>query len=98
MIITNKVSQASDLITIENYVKNSESIDSSQIDMPRLSQSKSYLKIIGIPYFSNRNLQDCLNSSDIENIIKHNYIFNNVTLVSKLRVIKVSPKSDITII
>ena len=28
-IVTNKVSQASDLTTIENYVKNSESIDSS---------------------------------------------------------------------
>ena len=66
--------------------------------MPHLSQSKSYLKIIGILYFSNRNLQDCLNSSDIENIIKRNHIFNNVTLVSKLRVIKVSPKSDMAII
>ena len=37
MIITNKVSQASDLTTIENYVKNSESIDSSQVDTPHLS-------------------------------------------------------------
>jgi len=97
-IITNKISQASNLITIENYVKNSESIDSSQIDMPRLPQSKSYLKIIGIPYFPNGNLQDCLNSSDVENIIKQNHIFNNVTLVSKLRVIKVSPKSDMAIV
>ena len=55
MIITNKVSQASDLTTIENYMKNSESIDSSQVDTPCLPQSKSYLKIIGIPYFLNRN-------------------------------------------
>ena len=35
-IITNKVSQMSDLITIENYIKNLESIDSSQVDMPYL--------------------------------------------------------------
>ena len=35
-IVTNKVSQASDLITIENYVKNSESINLSQVDMPCL--------------------------------------------------------------
>jgi len=35
-IVTNKVSQASDLTTIENYVKNSESIDSSQVDTLRL--------------------------------------------------------------
>jgi len=97
-IITNKVLQASNLITIENYVKNSESIDSFQIDTPRLPQSKSYLKIIGIPYFPNGNLQDRLNSSDVENIIKQNHISNNVILASKLRVIKVSPKLDMAII
>ena len=97
-IVTNKVSQASDLTTIENYVKNSESIDSSQVDTPRLSQSKSYLKIIEIPYFPNGNLQDHLSASDVETIIKQNHIFNNVTLVSKLRVIKVSPKLDMAII
>ena len=33
-IVTNKVSQASGLTTIESYVKNSERIDSSQVDMP----------------------------------------------------------------
>ena len=97
-IVTNKVSQASNLTTIESYMKNLESIDSSQVDMPWLLQLKSYLKIIGIPYFPNRNFQDHLNSSDIENIIKQNHIFNNVTLASKPRVIKVSPKSDMAII
>jgi len=73
-IITNKVSQASDLTTIENYIKK------------------------GISYFPNGNLQERLNSSDVENIIKQNHIFNNVTLVSKPRVIKVSPKSDMAIV
>ena len=97
-IVTNKVSQASDLTTIENYVKNFKSIDSSQVDTPCLPQSKSYLKIIGIPYFPNGNLQEHLNCSDVENIIKQNHIFNNITLVSKPRVIKVLPKSDMAIV
>jgi len=97
-IVTNKVSQASDLTTIENYIKNSKSIDSSQVDMPCLSQSKSFLKIIDIPYFPNGNLQERLNSLDVENIIKQNYIFNNVTLASKPRVIKVLPKSNMAIV
>ena len=97
-IVTNKVSQISNLITIENYVKNSESINLSQVDMPHLPQSKSYLKIIEISYFPNGNLQDHLNASDVKIIIKQNYIFNNVTLTSKPRVIKVSPKSDMAII
>ena len=97
-IVTNKVSQASGLTTIENYMKNSESIDSSQVDTPCLPQSKSYLKIIGIPYFLNGNCQEHLNSSNIESIIKQNHMFNNITLVSKPRVIKVLPKSDMAIV
>ena len=97
-IVTNKVSQPSDLITIENYVKNLESIDSSQVDTPHLPQSKSYLKIIGIPYFSNGNLQDHFNANKVKTIIKQNHIFNNITFTSKPRVIKVSLKSDMAII
>ena len=97
-IVTNKVLQPSDLITIENYVKNLESIDLSQVDIPCLPQSKSYLKIIRIPYFSNGNLQDCLNTNDVETIIKQNHIFNNITLVFKPRVIKVFPKLDMAIV
>ena len=43
-------------------------------------------------------MQDHLTSSDVELIIKQNYIFNNISLVSNLRVIKMSPKSDMAII
>ena len=96
--VTNKVSLPSNLLIIENYVKYSENIDSSQVDSPRLPQSKFYLKIIGIPYFPYSNMQDRLISSNVELVIKQNHIFNNVSLVSKLRVIKVSLKSDIVII
>ena len=57
-VVTNKVSLPSDLLIIENYVKNLESIDLSQVDSPQLPQSKSYLKIIGILFFPHSNLQD----------------------------------------
>ena len=97
-VVTDKVSQSSDLITIKKYIKNLESIDSTQVDTPRLPQSKSYLKIIRISYFPNGNLQDHLKATDVETIIKQNHIFNNVTFASKPRVIKVSPKSDMAIV
>jgi len=97
-VVTNKVSLPSSLLIIENYIKNSESIDSSQVDSPQLPQSKSYLKIIGILFFPHGNLQDQLTANDVELIIKQNQIFNNVTLASKPRVIKVSPKSDMAIV
>jgi len=97
-VVTNKVSLFLDLLMIENYVKNSENIDSPQVDTPRLPQSKFYLKIIGIPYYPHGNMQDHLLSQDVGLVIKQNQIFNNITLASKPRVIKVSPKSDMVII
>ena len=97
-IITNKVLLQSDLQIIDQYVKNSEDINALQVDKPCLPQSKSYLKIIGIPYFSHGNSQDRLTSSDVETILKQNQIFDNINLASKPRVIKVSPKLDMSII
>ena len=97
-IVTNKVSLPSDLLIIEKYVKNLENINLSQVDSPCLPQSKSYLKIIGIFYFLHGNMQDCLSLSNIESIIKQNKIIDNINLVSKPRVIKVSPKLDMAII
>ena len=49
-IITNKVTFSLDLNTIKKYIKNIKTIDLNDIIIPRLSQSKLYLKILGIPY------------------------------------------------
>ena len=68
------------------------------MEVPQLPQSKSYLKIIGISYFSYDKSQECLSSSNIEQIIKQNQIFDNIILTSKPWVIKVSLKSDMLII
>ena len=54
-IITNKVFLQYDLQIIDQYIKNSEDINTLQVDKSCLFQSKSYLKIISIPYFSHNN-------------------------------------------
>ena len=97
-IITNKISQQSDLQIINQYAKNSNDINTLQVEEPRLPQSKSYLKIIGIPFFSHGNTQDRLTSSDVKLILKQNQIFNNIILASRPRVIKISPKSNMAIV
>ena len=97
-VVTNKVAQSSDLMLIDQYIKNSNDINALQVEEPRLPKSKSYLKIIGIPYYPHSNTQDRLTSSDIETILKQNQIFDNISLASKPRVIKVSPKSDISVV
>jgi len=97
-IVTNKVSQQSDLMIINQYIKNSNDVNALQVNELCLPKSKSYLKIIGIPYFPHNNSQECLTSNDIELVLKQNQIFNNISLASKPRVIKMLPKSDMSIV
>jgi len=97
IIATNNIASNSNLQEIEKYVKNSLQTTDDSITTPRLPQSKSYLKIVGIPYFVDKS-NTHISSEDIECILKNNHIFNDIILASKLRVIKVSPKLDMAII
>jgi len=97
IIFTNNIANASDLQEIERYVKNSLDVDTDQIDSPRLLQSKSYLKIVGILYLSNQtNVK--LSPDGVKNILKNNHIFNDVILASKPQIIKILPKYDMSIV
>ena len=97
VIVTNKVTSFLDLQTIKNYVKNANCINTNGIEVPRLPQSKSYLKIIGIPYLQ-ENINNPLTSNVVKDIIKNNHIFNNIILASRPHIIKISPKLDMAII
>ena len=97
-VVTNKVAVQSNLYIIENYIKEVEDINILNIDMPQLPQSKSYLKIIGIPFFPHNNSNECLTPNDVKTIIKQNNIFNNIVLASKPHVIKILSKSNMLII
>jgi len=97
IIISNAIVSQSNLLVIERYIKNIDNITSDKIQIPRLSQSKSYLKITGISYYADStNL--LIISDDIEAIIKSNHIFNDLMLASKPRIIKVSHKSNMVVI
>ena len=97
IISTNNVALPSDLQEIEKYVKSLLANNSDQISSPRLSQSKFYLKIVDIPYV-NKQSNSHISPEDIKKILKNNYIFNNIVLASRPRIIKVSLKSDMAII
>ena len=86
-----------DLQTIEKYVKNSNHIDVENVEVPQLSQSKSYLKIIGIPYMM-ENTNTPILADVVKTIIKNNHIFNNIVIASRSCIIKFFPKSDMVII
>ena len=97
VITTNNVSSGSDLQEIEKYIKNSLSSNTDKVLLARLPQSKLYLKIIGIPFISEKT-NSRISSDKIEDIFKNNHLFNNIVLASKPHIIKVSPKSDMAII
>jgi len=96
-ITTNNVTAQSNLLTIEKYIKEINSIQSEDILTICLPQSKSYLKILGILYINKTN-GTSIKLGDMENIIKTTYVFNNITLASKPHIIKISSKSDIAVV
>ena len=97
VITINKIASPLDLQTIEKYMKNIDHIDSDNIEMSYLSQSKSYLKIIGVPYLI-ESTNTPINLDVIETILKNKYIFNNMSIAFRLHIIKVLPKLDMAIV
>jgi len=97
IISTNGIASNSDLQEIEKYIKNSLQTSNNSIATPRLPQSKSYLKIVGIPYYVDKS-NTHISLEDIEHTLKNSHIFNDIVLASKPRIIKVSPKLDMAII
>ena len=75
MVNSNKITLLSDLLVVEIYIKNLNSMNTEDIQSMQLPLSKSYLKILGIPYL----IKDILiNASIIETIIKTTHVFNNI--------------------
>ena len=94
-ITTNKPASGIDLSTIEKYLKNIENVNPESIESPCLPKSRSYMKIIGLPYSSE---SDVLTPDVIEGVLKESHLFKNAILASKPRIIKVLPKSNKTVV
>ena len=97
IITTNKITANSDLKVVEEYIKELNDINSNKVIYFCLSQSKFYLKILGIPYYI-VNTNSPVIFDVIEKVIKDIHIFNDIILASCLYIIKASPKLDMTII
>jgi len=81
IVTTNKVVAISDLNVVEEYIKNLNNVNSSDVISSRLSQLKLYLKILDISYFvEDTNL--FLTSDIVERVIETTHIFNDIVLAS----------------
>jgi len=74
VITTNKIATSLDLSIVEKYMKKLNNVDLNNVMSPRLSQSKSYLKILGIPYFI-KDTNISVSSDIIKRMIKRVFIF-----------------------
>ena len=97
VITTNKVTANLNLNIIKKYIKNVDNININKVLSPRLSQSKSYLKILGISYYI-KDINLLVIADIVERVIQTTHIFNNTVLTSQPHIIKASPKSDMTVI
>ena len=79
IIITNQVASAQDMSIIEDILKNSENINEVLIESPYLSQSKLFLKILSLLYYS-ENTKKAISPDIISGVLKESYIFNNIVI------------------
>jgi len=96
-ITTNKVVFPLYLNMIKKYIKDVDTIDSKESIVSQLPQSKFYLRILDILYFI-KNTNILINADLVEQVFKSTHIFNDIILVFRSQVIKVSSKSNIAVI
>jgi len=91
IIATNKPTSNLNLSSIKKYLKNVQNINPDSIKSPCLPKSKSYMKIVRLPYSSELGV---MTPDIIEGVLKESHLFKNVILASKPHVIKALPKSN----
>ena len=91
IITTNHLANATELSRIENFLKKIDNINPISIEALHLPKSKSYMKIVGLPYNSELGM---ITPNFIKGVLKETHLFKNATLASKSHVIKAFPKSN----
>ena len=93
-IMMSKLASPSNLTTIKKYIKNINNIALDLIESSRLPKSKLYLKIIRLLHLMGNSI---ITSNFVKGILKETYLFKDVSLASKLQIIKASPKSNMAV-
>jgi len=95
IITKNCPASPSELSRIEDFLKKINNINLDSIEGLYLPKSKSFMKIIELPY----NLEwGVLTPDFIEGILKETHLFKDIVLASKPHIIKTSPKSDMIVV
>ena len=94
---TNFVASAAELDVIKQWLKKVAGLAASTVVEPCLPQSKSFLKILGVPYWGN-NSSLPITQAQVESVIANTPIFEEAVLASRPHIMKVSLNSDMSVI
>ena len=96
-ISTNSVVSAAELEVIKQWLKKTARLGESTEVEPRLPQSKSFLKILGVPYWDSKSSLP-ITPAQVEAALSSSPLFEGIILASILCIMKVLPSSDISVI
>jgi len=82
IITTRFTASEQDMRTIEKAIKNSKKINKDIVKSPCLPQSKSYLKILELPYFA-KNMNELITSQIVKEVLKKSHIFKDIEFYLK---------------
>ena len=94
---TNSVTSAAELEVIKQWLKKTAGLGESTEVEPRLPQSKSFLKILGVPYWDSKSSL-LITPAQVEAALSNSPLFEGVTLASMPCIMKASPSSDMSVI
>ena len=83
IVTTRFTTSEQDMRTIEKAIKNSKKINKDSVESPHLPQSKSYLKILKLPYFA-KNMNESITSQIVKEVLKESHIFKDIKFSLKL--------------
>jgi len=94
---TNSVASAAELEVIKQWLKKTAGLGENTEVEPRLPQSKSFLKILGILYWDSKSSLP-ITPVQVETALSNSPLFEGVTLASMPRIMKALPSSDMLVI
>ena len=94
---TNSVVSVAELEVIKQWLKKTAGLGEVTEVEPRLPQSKSFLKVLGVPYWDSKTSLS-VTPVQVAEALSSSPLFEGVTLASMPRIMKASPSSDMSVI
>ena len=94
---TNSITSAAELDVIKQWLKKTAELGESTEVEPCLPQSKSFLKILGVPYWDSKSSLP-ITRAQVEAALSNSLLFEGVSLASMPCIMKASPSSDMSVI